>query len=361
MTIVKKAFNLSSFILLLAQLIAQFSFAAEEKIVIAHRGASAYLPEHTLEAKVLAHAMGAHYIESDVLMTSDNALVVLHDLYLDQNTNVAAMFSGRARDDGRYYVIDFTLKELRQLRVTERIRQKNGKIQPVYPDRFPTQSGGFGIHTLAEEIELIQGLNKTLGREVGIYIEIKRPWFHHQEGKDQAMAILQVLKAFGYTEKEDKVFLQTFDFNELKRVREELMPSLGMEIRLAQLIADTDSRETFELQNDEWVPYDYSWMHEVDGMAQLARWADGVGPAMHMVVDNTSTRANLKISPLIERAHAAGLVAHPYTFRADEGSVPDYAENFEKLLEIFYFEVGVDGLKTDFPDIALELLENYQD
>ena len=331
---------------------------AEAKIVVAHRGASGYLPEHTLEAKVLAHAMGADYIESDVLMTSDDALVVLHDLYIEHNTDVAEVFPGRDREDGRYYVIDFTLDELRQLRVSERTREVNGEVQAVYPERFPVNSGNFGIHTLGEEIELIQGLNKTLGREAGLYVEIKRPWFHHQEGKDQATAILEELKAYGYTGKDDKVIVQTFDFNELKRVREELMPALGMDITIAQLIADNAGRETYELRNGEWLPYDYSWMHEPDGMEILSQWADGVGPAMDMIVSPESTATNIIITPLVERAHAAGLVVHPYTFRADTGLVPAYAENFKRLLEIFYIEADVDGMKTDYADQAVNFLRS---
>jgi len=340
--------------------ITQAAAPATDKIVVAHRGASGYLPEHTLEAKVLAHAMGADYIESDVLMTSDNALVVLHDLYLDQNTDVAEVYPGRARNDGRYYVIDFTLDELRQLRVSARSRRQNGSVTPIYPDRFPLGTGGFGIHTIQEEIELIQGLNKTLGREAGIYVEIKRPWFHHQEGKDQSAAILQVLKDYGYTDKDDKVFLQTFDFNELKRVREELMPALGMDIQLAQLIANNEGLETYELVEGQWRPYDYSWMHTETGMEELSQYANGVGPAMGMIVSNESTRDNLLISSLVERAHASGLVVHPYTFRRDSGQVPDYAESFERLLEIFYFEADVDGLKTDFPDVALTVIQERQ-
>jgi glycerophosphoryl diester phosphodiesterase len=348
------------FAFLLLSHISQAATSASDKIVVAHRGASGYLPEHTLEAKVLAHAMGADYIESDVLMTSDDALVVLHDLYLDQNTDVAEVYPDRARNDGRYYVIDFTLDELRQLRVSARSRRQSGSVTPVYPDRFPLGTGGFGIHTIQEEIELIQGLNKTLGREAGVYVEIKRPWFHHQEGKDQATAILQVLKDYGYTDKDDKVFLQTFDFNELRRVREELMPALGMDIQLAQLIANNEGLETYELVEGQWRPYDYSWMHTERGMEELSQYANGVGPATGMIVSNESTRDNLLISPLVERAHAAGLVVHPYTFRRDSGQVPDYADSFERLLEIFYFEADVDGLKTDFPDVALKMIQERQ-
>lgn len=108
-----------------------------DKIIIAHRGASGYLPEHTLEAKTLAFAQGADYLEQDLAMSKDNHLIVIHDHFLDNLTDVATKFPNRARSDGRYYVIDFTLAELRELKTTENFFIKNGEMKPVYPGRFP--------------------------------------------------------------------------------------------------------------------------------------------------------------------------------------------------------------------------------
>ena len=110
----------------------------ESILVIAHRGASGYLPEHTLPGVALAHGMGAHYIEQDVVLTKDNIPVVLHDHFLDTVTNVAEIFQNRKRKDGRYYAIDFTLEELRRLSVNERIDRNSKKA--VFPDRFPIQT-----------------------------------------------------------------------------------------------------------------------------------------------------------------------------------------------------------------------------
>ena len=138
---------------------------ADRPIIIAHRGASGYLPEHTLAAKALAYCQGADYLEQDVVLTRDDHPVVLHDIHLDTVTNVADVFPDRQRADGRFYAIDFTLAELRQLKASERIDLNTG--QAVYPNRFPVGSAAFGVPTLAEEIELVQGLNKTLGRQVG--------------------------------------------------------------------------------------------------------------------------------------------------------------------------------------------------
>lgn len=334
----------------------QAADSVHEKIVIAHRGACGYLPEHTFEAKVLAHAQGADYIEQDVVMTRDEVLVVFHDLTLDRLTDVAEKYPGRARMDGHFYVIDFSFEELRELRVSESRIASAGISQPVYPSRFPPGLSRFTIHTLSEEIELIQGLNASTGREAGLYVEIKSPWFHRQAGVDLSEAVLQVLGKYGYKTPSDKVFLQTFDFNELKRLRKQLLPLLGMDVKLVQLIARNEWEETFVLENGEWLNYDYGWMHEEEGMAELGRFAEGVGPAMDMIVLPDSTSNEIKITPLVARAHAAGLVVHPFTLRRDPGQLPAYAENFERLLDIFFFAAGVDGVFTDYPDLAVNFL-----
>ena len=133
-----------------------------DKIIIAHRGASGYLPEHTLAAKVLAYGMGVDFIEQDVVLSRDKIPVVLHDLELNATTNVKQVFPNRARKDGKFYVIDFDLSELKQLNVTARIR-KNGN--PRYSGRFPPGRSEFKIATLSEEIELIQGMNKSTGKK----------------------------------------------------------------------------------------------------------------------------------------------------------------------------------------------------
>ncbi|EKO3402097.1 glycerophosphodiester phosphodiesterase [Vibrio fluvialis] len=329
-------------------------------LVIAHRGASGYLPEHTLEAKALAYGMKPDYIEQDVVMTRDDQLVVLHDHYLDRVTDVAERFPDRARADGRYYAIDFTLAEIKSLRVTEgfNIDDKGNKVAG-FPDRFPMWKSSFTVPTFAEEIELIQGLNKSLGYDIGIYPEIKAPWFHRHEGKDISKAVLDVLKQYGYDSKEDKVYLQCFDANELKRIHDELLPSMKMDLNLVQLMAYTDWNETMTYQGDTAMPYSYDWMFEPGGMKKVAQYADGIGPWKPMLVDDKSTKDNIIIKPLMGEAKAAGLVVHPYTFRADKGRIAPYAENFDGMLDVFYNQVKVDGLFTDFPDKAVSFL-NHQ-
>jgi glycerophosphoryl diester phosphodiesterase len=157
-------------------------------IVIAHRGASGYLPEHTLAGKALAIGLGADFIEQDVVATRDGKLVVLHDLYLDDVTDVATRFPGRHRNDGRHYVVDFDLEEIKTLTLFE--RRAPGSTAAKYPLRFPGGSGIFGIATLEQELRLVQGLNRSMGRTIGIYPEIKHPRWHAEHGIDLGQLLL---------------------------------------------------------------------------------------------------------------------------------------------------------------------------
>ena len=317
------------------------SGAFAQKIVVAHRGASGYLPEHTLEAKAMAYAMGADYIEQDVVMTKDDQLIVIHDITLDRTTDVAEKFPGRARADGKHYAIDFTLAEIRQLAASEGARLVNGERVQGYAARFPMRTSSFRIATLAEELELIQGLNKSTGRDIGIYPEIKSPEFHLAEGKDLGRAVVAELKAYGYASKEQKVFLQTFSWEEVKRLRDEILPEAGIDLKLVMLVGDDE---------------EYRWMFNDSGMQEVGRYADGFGPDKNLLIAPDSTPGNLKISNLVELAHANGMQVHPYTFRADEGQVAAWAGSFEAMLEAFFFEAGIDGAFTDFPDRAVEFL-----
>ena len=327
---------------------AAMSFSAlAAPVVVAHRGASGYLPEHTLEAKALAYGMRPDFIEQDVLMTKDNHLIVMHDLSLNRTTDVEQKFPTRARADGKYYAVDFTLEEIKSLNVTEGYND----------ERFPKEKSSFRVPTLEEEIELIQGLNKSLGYNIGLYTEIKSPWFHRKEGKDISLALLKTLKAYGYTNKNSNIYLQSFDPNELKRVNDELMPAMDMDLKLVQLLAYTSWNETFENKDGELTAYNYDWFYKPGAMQEVAKYADGVGPWYPMLVDEKSTKQNIIITPMTKEAQAAGLAVHPYTLRADKGKIPAYAQNFDQLLDIFYNQVKVDGVFTDFPDQAVSFIK----
>jgi glycerophosphoryl diester phosphodiesterase len=329
---------------------------AADKLIIAHRGASGYLPEHTLESKALAFGQGADYLEQDLVMTKDNHLVVIHDHFLDGLTDVAQKFPGRARADGKYYVPDFTLAEIRSLQMTENFKTENGKQVPVYPDRFPLWQGSFKIHTFEEELQFVRGLEKSSGKRIGIYPEIKAPWLHHQEGKDIARATLAMLKKYGYTQKSDPVYLQTFDFNELKRIKTELLPQMGMNVKLVQLVAYSDWGETQARQNGRWVNYDYDWMFKPGAMKEIARYADGVGPAWYMLLDEKQSRpGHIVATPMAADIQTTQLQLHPYTVRRE--TLPPYVRNIDEMYAALFEQAKADGIFTDFPDTLAQYLK----
>jgi glycerophosphoryl diester phosphodiesterase len=297
-------------------------------IVIAHRGASGYLPEHTLAAKALAHGLGADYLEQDVVATRDSQLVVLHDLHLDDVTDVALKFPGRQRSDGRHYVIDFDLAELKTLTVFE--RRAAGSATAKYPARFPADTGLFGIATLAEELQLIGGLNRSTGRAAGIYPEIKHPDWHRRHGIDLSSLVLAELRAFGYSSAADAAFVQCFDAAELTRLKEEL----GCRLPLIQLVGPEP---------------EYASLLTARGLESVAACAHGLGPHYSQLVD-AEQGGRARRGDLVRRAHDAGLRVHAYTFRRDD--LPEYARTLEELLELFFLDVGIDGVFSDHPDAA---------
>ena len=327
-----------------------------EKIVIAHRGASGYLPEHTLESKALAYMMGADYLEQDLAMTKDNRLVVIHDHFLDRVTDVADKFPGRTRADGRYYVIDFTLDEIKSLNFMEGFTVKDGKRVQDYPDRFPMGKSTFEIHTFEEEIEFIQGLNKTMGRDIGIYVETKAPWFHKQHNKDISKATLEVLKKYGYTTKESKAYFQTFDYPDLKYVKDTLMPQFNMDIKTILLYAYNDWHETYEYKDGSWQLFDYEPLMTFEGMKEVAHYATGTGPSYDMIIDkDKSKQDSIVITDFVSNTHKNNMICHPYTVRKDK--LPHYVTCVEELYDALYFKADVDGLFTDFTDLAVNFLK----
>lgn len=331
--------------------------AANDKLIIAHRGASGYLPEHTLESKALAYAMGVEYLEQDLAMTKDDQLVVVHDHFLDRITDVADKFPDRARKDGRFYVIDFTLDEIKSLNFTEGFELKDGKRVAVYPNRFPVGASTFKIHTFAEEIEFIQGMNKTMGRDVGLYVETKAPWFHKQAGKDISKATLEVLKKYGYTTKDSKVYFQTFDYPDLQYVKTKLMPEMGMDLKTVILIT-TSPEETYELHDGKWVQSDYRYLIDPKNFKEISQYADGAGPAYSMLVDEKASKpGNIVANNLVQAYHQYGMQVHPYTIRKD--SLPKYARDVNDLYEFVLYKANADGVFTDFPDLGLKYVEQH--
>jgi glycerophosphoryl diester phosphodiesterase len=297
-----------------------------KKVVIAHRGASGYLPEHTLPAKSMAYAMGADYLEQDIVLSKDNVPIVIHDIHLDTVTDVALKFPKKKRNDGQFYVIDFTFDELKQLNVSERFDPITNKA--VFPKRFPIFASTFKLHSLQEEIELIQGLNKSTGKNIGIYPEIKEPAFHRREGKDISKIVLKILNDYDYKTKNDHCILQCFDVDELKRIRNEFK----CELFLVQLMEFKKEEEILE---------------------EIATYADGIGPWYKQIIKGKDKNGNWQISELVEKAHKYNLKVHAYTFRADQ--LGDF-RSFEELLKVAMYDANIDGIFTDFPDKAVQFI-----
>ena len=309
-------------------------------VVIAHRGASGHLPEHTLPAKALAYAMGADYLEQDLVATRDDRVVVLHDIHLDRVTDVAQRFPGRAREDGRFYVRDFDLEEILTLKVHERT---NADGTPVFPGRFPSAGEDFRVHTFERELQLAADLREKGAHPVGIYPEIKAAAWHRKEGVDLTLLVLEELQQFGYTRHVDPVYLQCFEDYELRRVRHDL----GCELKLVQLIG-----------GDDWTrdETDFAGMQTASGLEKLAKTVDGIGPWLNQLYGIDEGDGSLSDSGLVSRAHEQGLVVHPYTFRSD--ALPGGFDSFDALLEFTIEKLTIDGLFTDFPGEAVRFLHH---
>src|SRR5690554_1728259 len=316
---VSKTFlRLSVFLLLLIAGCGGSQGAGEEAsgtVVIAHRGASGYLPESTLPAYVLAYQSGADYLEVDLVMSRDGVPIVFHDLVLDGTTDVAEMFPGSARADGRWYVADFSVEELRQSNVFER-----------FEGRFPKGAKGYSIPTFEAVLQLIEELNSRSGCDVGVYPEIKHPKYHLGLGLPMEAAVVNLLSKYGYTSESSRAYVQSFDKDSLIEIRY----ALQSDLKLVQLIGGADFDE----------------MVTPAGLEQISDYAQGIGPSKSRVLRSEGA--------LVRDAHSRGLEVHPYTFRADR--VPDTAVSFTDELSLFVSQFGVDGVFTDHPDQVLKHL-----
>lgn len=289
---------------------------AGERIVIAHRGASGRLPEHTLEAYAMAYALGADYIEPDLVRTKDGHFICLHDIHLEGTTDVETRFPARKRDDGRWYAADFTLAEVKSLRAHERLL-----------NRFPQDAPGFQVPTFQEMLQLVQGLNNTMGRTVGVYPELKAPGWHERNGLPMEQAFLDIAAEYGYKGPDAPIYVQCFEPDTLKRLRQ-----MGCDLPFIQLVGGSAAHDA---------------LMSVEGLRDIAAYAQGIGPDKKRIMAEPE---------VVRRAHAAGLKVHPYTLRKD--AVPGVYADFQDELRHFYVVYGVDGLFTDFPGVAARFLED---
>jgi glycerophosphoryl diester phosphodiesterase len=356
-------------------------------LVVGHRGASGYLPEHTLESYKLAIAMGADVIEPDLVSTKDGVLIARHEPMLSGTTNVAsiAKFANRKRTsmiDGVNYTdwfsVDFTLAEIKELRAIERVADRNTRF-----------NNAFEIATLQDVIELAKKETIRTGRTISIYPETKHPTWHNLQGKSLEIPLVAALYAAGWTRKADPVLIQSFEISNLVTLR-----SLTG-VRLVQLLSCYDNDlatgkcDYIPLDADsapgDWIAANdrrtYADMITPAGLANIAKYADGIGPWKRQFIGvkalafgadgkpadfngdgsiDEADGATVKNSNLVDDAHKAGLFVHPYTFRTDRVFARDYAgggRGNASAVNAEYrqmWSLGVDGLFTDFPDDAVK-------
>lgn len=323
-------------------------------VVIAHRGASGRLPEHTLEAYALAIDMGADIIEPDLVFTKDDVLVARHDRYLSTTTDVAAHpeFADRQRPNNDlndtprddWWVEDFTLAELKTLRAR----------QP-FPGRSKEFDGLYEVPTFDEVLSLVSEKSKSTGRAVGVYPETKHPAFFASIGQDFEEPLLKAFNDF----RAGPIFIQSFEPEILKRLKGKTTA------KLVQLVYVRPEQNSPEAPTPN-LP-----------LEEIARYADGVGAEKRLLRDLVTYTDTTPASAFIDRAHALGLFVHGWTYRDDQpdpganqlrdgiGSDPSVDDGLALLMrstasdpEIVLlrdFLAGIDGVFSDFPDTALRM------
>lgn len=307
------------------------SAIAGEKIIIASNGAGEKFIEHTLPAVTLAATKDIDYIELHVVMTSDDQLIVFRDLTLNRLTDVADIFPDRSREDGSYYVIDFSLKEIRQMR-----------LRNVLEIDQPALS--LAIPTLKEELSLIRRLESILSKSIGISLEIKQPLFHSEAGKDISSAGLDILTDYDYIDNNSKLFIQCFDAEELQRIYAQLMPERGMNLPLIQLIGNNDTTRTQQKTSENLLVYSYDWLYTNSGLKIISSYAAAIGLPTDTLIDK---EGNLLLTDYIAAGHKYGLSVFVYSLNNQPGSLPPFADTFPSLLDIYLQKVNIDGFYTD--------------
>ncbi|KJA09321.1 glycerophosphodiester phosphodiesterase [Acidovorax temperans] len=351
-------------------------------LVIGHRGASGYRPDHTLESYKLAIEMGADFIEPDLVATKDGVLVARHEPNITGTTDVATRpeFASRkttknvdgVNEEG-WFVSDFTLAELKTLRA----------VQPL-SDRDQSYNGKFQIPTFEEVLDLAKAEGTKAGRTVGVYPETKHPTFHAKLGLPLEDRLLAVLAKYGYTTKASPVIVQSFEVSNLKYLRTKT------QVRLVQLVDanDVNADGSMDLTAPYDKPYDFAVAGDSRtfaslltpaGLKEIKTYADGIGPWKPYLIPSKQVDANKDGKPddlngdgkiderdrvmmpatsVVKDAHAAGLFVHAYTFRNEAKRLASDFKGDPKAEYKLFFNLGVDGVFSDFTDTAKAARDN---
>ena len=335
-------------------------------LVIGHRGAPGYLPDHTLQGYALAIKLGADYVEPDLVATKDGVLIARHEPNITGTTDVAdhPEFANRfdpcrivdGVEESGWFASDFTLREIKTL----------GAKQP-FAERPQKYDGKFKIPTLQEVIDLVKQKSKSSHRKIGIYPETKHPTYHQTlvPALPLEQRLVDVLAANGLNSANSPVFIQSFEQANLQLLNT-MTP-----VRLVQLVDANDTNAsgdpTYAPPFDR--PYDWTVSGRTDlfsyfatnaGLAEIKTYADGIGPWKVYIV-GTFEGNIIKTTDLIDRAHAAGLLIHTWTFRSESFRLAnqyngDPANEYKQ-----FYELGIDGVFSDFPDHAVEAREDFLD
>jgi glycerophosphoryl diester phosphodiesterase len=319
-------------------LLSQHSVVAAPKspLVIGHRGASGYRPEHTIASYELAIEQGADYIEPDLVMTKDGVLIVRHENEISGTTDVASKFPNRKTTksiDGEkiegWFSEDFTLSEIKSLRASERLAKRDHSFD-----------GKFEIPTFEEVILLAKK------KKVGIYPEMKHPSYFSSISLPLEPEVIRVLKKYQLDKIEAAVFLQSFELTALQNVRKEI----GV-------------KTVFLLGEPNAVPFDLALKGEkktylnytsADELKKLAKDISGIGPHKNYLISIKMTGGQASVTSILKWAHEAGLLVHPYTFRSEAEYLASHYKNDPQNEYLLFYEHGVDGVFSDFPDHAVK-------
>lgn len=291
-------------------------------LVIAHRGASGHLPEHTIPAYELAIQSYADYIEPDLVITKDGVLVVRHENELSDTTDVATKYPKRKTKktiDGQavtgWFSEDFTLKEIKTLRTKQR-----------FPFRDQSQNGKHSIPTFEEVLKLVSQTRSPTGEAVGVYPELKHPAYFRGLNLPLEEKVIGLLHQYGYKTKKDLAIIQSFEPESLQRLRK------LTDLKLVQL----------------------TWQGELtkEDLVKIASYADGIGPNKRQILPETTDGKLGQPTQLVKWAKEAKLLVHPYTFRSDLSLLHSEYENDPQKEYQKFFEMGVDGVFSDFPEDA---------
>jgi glycerophosphoryl diester phosphodiesterase len=336
--------------------LAEPAHAAQERpghrrpLVIGHRGASGYRPEHTLASYELAARMGADFIEPDLVITKDGVLVVRHEPEIGGTTDVANRpeFASRRTTkllDGApvtgWFTEDFTLAELKTLRAVERL--------PQVRQHNTLYNGLFAIPTFTEVLDLRVKLSRELEREIGVYPETKHPTYFRAQGRPLEDALVSTLRRYGLDRHDAPAFVQSFEASNLRLLHS------TYRLRTRKVFLTSGSGNPF---GD---PRRYADYLTPAGLRELSGYVDGIGPDKNQVIPRNADGGLVAPSSLVADAHAAGLVVHPYTLRAENTFLPtnlrvgtDQAAYGKAIDEhLAFLRAGVDGVFTDQADVGV--------